>query len=1001
MSLQTEYCFGRFRLDPPNARLMNGRQVIALKPKAFDVLAHLVRNAGRLLTQEELLRAIWPDTIVGDSSLKSCIRQIRSALGDRVRKPLFIETVHRRGYRFIAPVTTGQAPAQAPNDKGIPDSRPARILVGREAEFRQWDGWLAQARQGLRQIVFVIGGPGSGKSALVEAFLRRAAADPRLCVAAGQCFEHHGRSEAYLPLLEAIGRLSRDQRYEPQVRVLASRAPTWVAQLPGLRIPPGSDSPAPPAAAAPPERMLREMAEALEEMSAQTPLVLLLEDLHWADYSTLDLVSALARRRQPARLLLLATYRPVDAVLSAHPLRTVKQDLQASGLCQEVSLGLLTEAAVAEYLAARFPGGGMSHELARLLHQRTEGHPLFLVDLIDDWLAQKVLVPQTVEGQPSNGAAWELKADLKALSLGVPASIRALIEKQLERLSPDEARVLEGASVAGVEFAAAAAAAAVQGELVHVEECCESLARRHHFLQPKGSADWPDGTISAHYRFGHELYHRVVSERVAGARRRLLHQRLAERLEAAHPSAAEPAAELALHFEQGRDPVKAVHYLELAANRAGRNYAHREAIDYLRRALSAVERSPVPKRRADELRLQLTLGLQLQITQGFGARDAKRAYARARELCREVGETPLLFPVLWGLWLTHKVRSELPTARAMAQELFALAEKIQDPALVLQAHQALAVTTLCLGEPAATCENMRRGTALYDPKRHHGHTFMFGQDPGVACLAFGALAQWLLGYPDQALRTSREACRLSHELSQPSSQSLALHFAAMVHQCRRESRAALANAELTRSIAADQGFKFWHAGGTVMRGWALAESGELADGIAAMRQGLDSWQATGSVTYRTYFLALLAEMLGRNGCADEGLLVLDDALALVQRTSERLYEAELHRLRGELLLLPSAAKSDASKADKPTARRKAPKSSVQTEAEGCFQKAMVVARRQQAKSLELRAVMSLTRLRRQQGRQAQVTPWLAEILGWFTEGFETLDLQEATTLFEK
>jgi len=971
MTAASEYSFGPFRLDAPNARLTRGRQVVALKPKVFDVLAYLVRHAGRLVIQDELIQAVWPDTIVGDSSLKSCVRQIRKALGDRVRKPQFIETVHRRGYRFIAPVSTGAptepAPAPAPAPRQL--AAPPAVLVGREVELRQLRQWLAAARGGHRQFVFVAGGPGSGKTALAESFVRSAAADTQVSVAAGQCFEHFGSGEAYLPVLEALSRLGRGPASERLIRVLSTHAPTWLAHLPGLR-PKGSPESVP---VAPPERMLREMAEAIEQLTADALFVLVLEDLHWADYSTLDLVSALARRREPAQLLVLATYRPVEAVLTGHPLRTVKQDLQSRGLCHELQLGLLSDLDVAEYLTARFPGGGLPDGLSRLLHHRTEGHPLFLVNVVDDWVAQGQLVPRTSGG-------WQLKSDLDALAGGVPASIRALIEKQLERLGREELRLLEGASVAGVEFAAAAAAAAVEEDLLHAEEYCEVLARRHNFLQPVGSAEWPDGTASGRYRFGHELYHRVVFEGVPEARRRLLHQRLAERLETAHAARpAESAAELALHFDKGRDPARAVRYFEMAADRAARQYAHREAIDYLRRGLAAVERLPEPQRAVPELRLQLSLGLQLQMIQGFASPDARRAYLRARDLSRPAGEESLQFPALWGLWLFHKGRSEIPKARAMAEELLALARRLRDPALELQAQQALAVTTLCAGEPAATRRHMDRGAALYDRERHQTHTLLFGQDPGVACQAFGAVALWLLGYPDQAVQVSREASRLSHELVQPSSQALALHFAAMVHQCRREGRAALACAELALTIAADQGFSFWRAGGTIMRGCAMAESGDSEEGIALMRQGLDAWHDTGSVTYRTYFLALLAEALAGEGRTREGLALVDEGLALVEQTSERLFEAELHRLRGELLTRADAA----------------------DEAEVCFRRAIDVARKQEARSLELRAASSMVRAATKKKQQADARAQLSETIGWFTEGFETRDLREARALLDR
>jgi DNA-binding winged helix-turn-helix (wHTH) protein/predicted ATPase len=952
MSATAEFAFGSFRLDPPNARLTRGKQVIALKPKAFDVLAFLVRNAGRLVPQEELIDAVWPDTIVGDSSLKSCVRQVRRALGDRVRTPQFIETVHRRGYRFIAPVAAGgppPIPAPAPAAR-VEVPAPPPLLVGRETELRRLHEWLAQARGGQRRVAFVAGGPGSGKTALVEAFRGQLGTD--VGATAGQCFEHFGSGEAYLPVLEALGRLARGPGRERLLAVLSAVAPTWLAHLPGLR--PG---PAEPAPATPPERMLREMAEAVERLTADIPLVLVLEDLHWADYSTLDLVSALARRRESARLLVVATYRPVEAVLSGHPLRAVKQDLLARGLCHELPVGLLPEEAVADYLAARLPGEGLPPGLAKLLHHRTEGHPLFLVGLVDDWMNQEILTPRA--------GGWELTTDLDALAGRVPPSVRALIEKQLDRLGRDELRILEGASAAGVEFTAAAAATAVEEDVVRAEDACEALARRYNLVHPKGTAEWPDGTASARYRFAHELYHRVVTERVSEARQRLLHQRLGERLEAAHGEhPGEAAGELAVHFERGRDPGRAVRYFGLAADRAARQYAHREAIDYLLRALDNVERLPPTDRDAAELRLQVNLGLQLQVTQGFAAPAARRAYERARSLCDPAAADPVQFTILWGLWLFHKVRSDLPTARTMADELFALAERLNDPALVLQAHQALAVTTMCAGEPALTVDHMERGTALYDRRRHHALTFQFGQDPGVACRAFGAVALWLLGHPDRALAASHEAARHANELAQPSSQALALMFAAMVHQFRRDATAVRACADLSRAIAVDLGMSFWQAGGTILCGWAAAEAGDRAGGLAMLRDGLDAWQATGSITYRTYFLALLAEVLIRDGQTAAALATLDEALGLVGPTGERLFEAELHRLRGEAL-----------------------RSAAHPDAEGCFRQALAVARRQGARSLELRAAVSLARL-------GDRLP-LADILANFPEGFDTADVKEA------
>src|SRR5262249_11956440 len=390
-----------------------------------------------------------------------------------------------------------------------------------------------------------------------------------------------------------------------------------------------------------------------------------------------------------------------------------------------------------------------------------------------------------------------------------------------------------------------------------------------------------------------------------------------------------------------------------------------------------------PERARRELPLQMTLGMQLQVTQGYAAPEAEPTYARARLLCEQMQEAPPLFPVLWGLWLFHKVRSELGKARERAGQLFTLAQGAQDPAQLLQARQALAVTSLCLGDPPATREPMEQGVALYDPQRHRSHTHLYGQDPGVACLAFGAVALWLLGYPDQAVERSRQAVDLGGHLGQPSTLALALHFAAMLRQYRREVLAVQGNADATTAIAAEQRLFFWLAGGLVSRGLGLAHQGDLASGIGQLRNGLTAWVATGSETYRTYYLALLAEALGREGQIEEGLGVLAEALALMHDTGEAFHGAELHRLRGEFLLRQESAEG------------------AEREAEACFRRALTLARRQQAKSLQLRATMSLTRLYQKQDCHSEARPMLSECYDRFTEGFDTPDLREAKALLSQ
>jgi predicted ATPase len=327
----------------------------------------------------------------------------------------------------------------------------------------------------------------------------------------------------------------------------------------------------------------------------------------------------------------------------------------------------------------------------------------------------------------------------------------------------------------------------------------------------------------------------------------------------------------------------------------------------------------------------------------------------------------------------YLVRPDLGKARELAERLFTLA---QDQAQLLQAREALVVTFLHLGDPGAAREHMEQAVALYDPRRHKSLTDLYGQDPAVTCLAFGAVALWLLGYPDQGVRRSREAVALGRELRQPNTLGLALYFDAILRQYRREAPAARESAEAAAAIAAEHGISLWQTVGLVMSGWALVEHDQADSSIARIRRGLADWAATGGGTHRPYHLALLAEALGRAGQTEEGLGALAEALTLAHRTGEGFHAAELHRLRGEFLLRQDSAEGAG------------------REAEACFRQALTIARQQQAKSLELRAMMSLTRLYQRQGRQAEARPVLAECYGWFTEGFDTPDLREARALLE-
>ncbi len=1009
--------FPPFHLDLANEQLWQGTEPIPLRPKPFAILRYLVENPGRLVTKEELLKAVWSETYVSEGLLHTYIRDLRSVLEDNPEAPRFIETVVRRGYRFIAPLTPASpvaslpfhVPSSAPQPSGL--STQHSVLVGREPELAQLHGWLEKARSGERQVVFVTGEPGIGKTTLVDAFLHQAVTSGGLWIGRGQCIEHYGAGEAYLPLLKAFGRLCRESGGERLIALLNRHAPTWLAQMPALLSDPDLEALQRKVQGATRDRMLREFAELVEAVSTEQPLVLALEDLHWSDPSTLDLLTLVAQRREAARVLVLGTYRPADVIVRDHPLRAIKQELYAHRQCEELTLGFLSEAAVAEYLAVRFPGSELPAELARLIYRRTEGNPLFMVTVVDDLVAQGLL--REVRGQ------WQLQAALEEVTVGIPDSLRQLIERQLERLSREEQRVLEVASIAGTSFSALTVAAGGEESIEQVEAHCERLVRRGQFLHASGTETVPDGTLTGRYGFLHTLYQSVVYERVGAIQRIRLHRRIGERLEEAYGTRAkEVAAELAVHFEQGQDYRRAIQYLERAAWNALQRSAYVEATSHLSKGLELLKAVPeTVERLHQELKLQIPLGLAFMATKSYSAPEVGHAYSRARELCQQLGATAELAQVLSGLWAFHGTRAELPMAYEAAEQLLRLGQHTQDPALIMEGHFVLGLTSYFMGKFASAREHLEQSLTFYNPKSTGSRRI---EDLSVACPSMTAMTLWYLGYQDQALKTMHEARARAHELSHPFSLAYALVCATQVHILRREIQTVQEEAAALIAFSIEQGFPFRVAQGTILRGWALAMQGQEEEGIAQLRQGIAAYRATGAEVEQSNWLGLLAAAYRKAGRAKEGLSALVEALETVSRGELRWYEAELYRLKGELTLAQSSVRGLASSvtmSSKLKARRMGTAyqnvsineagtvggahPTREAEAEECFWQAIEIARKQRAKSLELRAVMSLARLWQQQGKKKKARRMLAEIYGWFIEGFDTADLREAKALLEQ
>jgi predicted ATPase/DNA-binding winged helix-turn-helix (wHTH) protein len=584
--------FRSFRLDLANQCLRRGEHSVPLTPKAFDVLRYLVEQPGRLVTQDEILEALWPKTYVNPEVIRKYIQEIRKVLGDRANKPVFIATLPKRGYQFIAPVIEeGTA-----KPLGL-STEAAKRIVGREPALAELDRCLSRAVRGQRQVVFITGEPGIGKTTLVDEFQRRAATEVlSIRIARGQCVEGYGGKEPYYPMLEALGGLCRSSGGESLVQTLVAQAPTWLVQFPALVKREHREMLQREILGATRERMVREIGDVLETITSENPLLLVFEDLHSADHSTVDLISALARRRSPAKLMVIGTYRPVDVIVSEHPVNALKQDLLVHQLCREIALEPLGEAEVAEYLAAGSSGASLPDGLASLLHQHSEGNPLFMVAALDHMTEQGLITREK--------GSWQLRVAMKGIDLEVPKNLQQMIEVQIDRLGTEEKRVLEVASLQSrSRFGVASRAGAIDLDPEVFEDVCETLSRRHRIVRPAGSEKLADGTVTACYEFVHVLYREVCYRRIAPGRRAQLHRRLGEWVEAHFEPLNEAAVFLAGHFEQGGDWPRAIKYLQLAADSVGRRFEPRQAAEILQHGLELVSKLPGAERTVSEIEI--------------------------------------------------------------------------------------------------------------------------------------------------------------------------------------------------------------------------------------------------------------------------------------------------------------------------------------------------------------------------------------------------------------
>jgi tetratricopeptide (TPR) repeat protein len=872
-------------------------------------------------------------------------------------------------------VVGGPPPFQAVTGRQDPP------FVGREVELALLDEWWQQARAGRRQIVFVAAPAGVGKTALVDVFVDRLRNGDSALFGRGECVEQFGESEAYLPILEALSGLCRGPHGKRVRETLRSVAPTWLIQLPALLEPAELDALRPGTVGASPERMLREMGDALTLLTAEQPLLLVCEELHQSDRSTTELLAYLARRRDPARLLLVGTYRSTEVVSRSHPLRDVVRDLRSQEECGFLRLELLSQQAVATYVGARLAPARPAETLIAEIHELTDGNALFMATVLD-YLIDHDLLDES-DGVTSSAEGLD--------RLGIPDTLGQFIEQQLQELAPQDRQLLEIAAAVGVDFSAATVLAGAGEEwpelqAKEVTDRCSTLAWDTGVLVERELAEWPDGTVTGRYRFHHSLYQEVLYRTLPADRRVGIHRRVGARLAAGFGSrAGEIAAELAMHFQRGEDFEQAIPFLARAAETALQRAAHREALEYANRGLELIERTPgIPDQSAIELRLRMMQTVALVTLHGAGAPGVEQAYRQARAVSAQIDDAMLLGPVLYGLWNFAFNRGRMSDATELSDELHGLVRRQSDPILEMQAHGTTGYNHVLAGHPATALPHLERCHALYDPTAHRQLALVYGEDPGVNSHQWAAYATWLLGYPDRARRHATEARGLALNLGYPNDIAQATWFGTVVNILCRDLYRARQLSDALLKVCREFELTRWSALAQLVRAWMVGQAGEPQRAVQEMREGLSDYSGASGFPY--FSSSLLAETLSLAGDAAAALETISGALVMGRRTGQLWYAAELARLRGETLLRlePSADGEDHA-----------------TDAERAFGEALDIARRQQAKSLELRATMSLAQLYQSRGETQRAHSLLSGIYRWFTEGHETGDLQAAAALLDE
>lgn len=777
------------------------------------------------------------------------------------------------------------------------------VVVGRRQDRVQFmDAW-ERASDGHGSLLIVSGEPGVGKTTFVEACLSEIGDSTGVIVARGRCSERLAGTEAFLPIFEAIESAVRADPTGDMKRLLSRHAPTWAREVGASNPSLAATLPTAPDAggivqglqAASPERMKRELLGFIEAAARAHPLAIVLEDLHWADSATVDLLAYLGSRVDGMPLLVVTTYRESEMRLAKHPFIASLLDLQARGLSETIALGLLDTADVQELLDRRFPGHRFSASFAGFLHAKTDGSPLFLVDLLR-WLGSRGVIAD-YEG------AWRLAGGMPEVERDLPPSVRGMIQRKIEQLEESDRRLLTVASVQGFLFDSAIVADVMKLDQADVEERLTTLEKVYAFVRPVDEHDFPDGALSVRYRFVHVLYQNALFNDLQGTRRVALATQVASALETKFGSrATDVAADLAVLWEAARNPAKASGYFAIGAMRAGAKFAYTESAELASRGLAQIALLPDGDDKITlEIGLRVSLGFTHVVTRGFHAPETFEQMHRAHELSKASGKTPQLIPVLWGLVVYHIASGQFIRSYEYAEQMIEISDALGDVMLQSTAASALAGAAFFRGKLQQSRESQARAEALTTPDMRAGIQAIVGSDPLLLSRCQAGRSYWMAGDIAGArvifdrmladVRASKDPRERAHG---------ALHVAEFELAANRPAEALRVAAEALQ-VCEEYGVaseRLWTA---AYLGRAQIAMGEVTAGIATLEAAvgaLTMFRCLASVSEYHGFLAEGYLLAGRVADAREAV---ENGLGNAGATGEIVWIPELHRIRAQVM----------------------------------------------------------------------------------------------------